>query len=193
MKNNTNFTKDFCNKCWQSLQNHLPDRRKKNSEAQTKRYEDVNERKKTSKSMKGKVNVGEKNAMKRPEVRRRVSITRTKLMKDPEFRKKFSQGSIDAWRRGAYEVINDANCRCKWYTYIHSSGKEYRVQGRWELKFIEWLDKNKYTFECHRGRLDYFDDEGVKRSYYPDFYVHDWNSYVDPKAEHWYKKTVQKI
>jgi len=96
MKNNTNFTKDFCNKCWQSLQNNLPDRRKKNSEAQTKRYEDVNERKKTSKSMKGKVNVGEKNAMKRPEVRRRVSITRTKLMKDPEFRKKFSQGSIDA-------------------------------------------------------------------------------------------------
>ena len=193
MTANKNFTKDFCNKCWQSLQNNLTERRQKNSEAQTRRYADPAERKRTSESMKGKVNLAEKNAMKRADVRQRVSSTRTTMMQDPEFREKFRQGSIAAWRRGAYNVVNDANCRCKWHTYIHSSGKEYRVQGHWELKFIEWLDQNNLTFDCHKGRIDYVDDLGVRRSYYPDFFVYEWKSYVDPKADHWYKKQYRKF
>jgi hypothetical protein len=193
MQTNANFTKDFCNRCWQSLQNNLPERRQKNSEAQTRRYTNYQERKRTSESMKGKVNLGKNNAMTRPEIRKKVSVTRTALMQDSTFRKKFVQGSIDAWRRGSYNVVNDANCKCKWYTYIHSSGKEYRVQGTWELKFIEWLDQNNLTFDCHKGRLDYVDDHGIKRSYYPDFFVYEWNSYIDPKADHWYKKQYRKF
>jgi len=193
MKANINFTKDFCNRCWQAVQNNLLDRRQKNSNAQKRRYEDPAERKRTSESMIGKVNIGEKNAMKRPEVRQKVSKTRSKLMQDTEFRKKFSQGSINAWRRGAYKENNDANCKCKWHTYIHSSGKEYRVQGHWELKFIEWLDKQQLKFDCHRGRIDYIDDSGISRSYYPDFFVYEWNAYVDPKADHWYRIQYRKF
>lgn len=192
MKTNSNFIKDFCNICWQTFQNRLPDRRKKNSEAQTKRYQDPKEREKTRIASKGN-NAGDKNAMKRKEVRQKVSETRSKLMLDPEFRNKFIQGSIKAWRRNAYEIKNDANCKCKWHSYVHSNGAEYKVQGTWELKFIEWMDKNNIKFECHKGRIDYVDDNGISRSYYPDFFVYEWNSYVDPKADHWYKKQYRKF
>lgn len=192
MKKNPHFTQDLCNKCWQSFQNKLPERRKKNSDAQKKRYLDPLERKKTRIASKGN-NSGDKNAMKREHVRKKVSETRSQLMKNPEFRKKFVQGTINAWKRGAYEIVNDVNCRTKWHVYIHSSGKEYRVQGTWELKFIQWLDENNLTFDCHKGRLPYIDVDGVERSYYPDFFVYEWNSYVDPKADYWYKKQYEKF
>ena len=55
------------------------------------------------------------------------------------------------------------------------------------------MDENNLRFECHKGRLDYIDDHGIVRSYYPDFFVYDWNSYVDPKADHWYKKQYRKF
>lgn len=192
MKLNEHFNQDYCNKCWQGIQNNLPERRKKNSEAQKKRYADPKEREKTRLASKGN-NAGDKNAMKRPEVREKVSETRTELMKDSEFRQKFVQGSIDAWKRGCYTVVNDANHKTKWHIYEHSNGNEYRVQGTWELAFIEWLDKNNLTFECHKGRIPYTDDDGIERSYYPDFFVYEWNAYVDPKADHWYRKQYRKF
>lgn len=192
MKQNTTFDKDYCNKCWQKIQNNLPERRRKNSEAQKQRYKDPKEREKTRLASKGN-NAGNANAMKRPEVRKKVSESRSELMKDPEFRKKFSQPSIDAWARGCYSVVNDVNCKTKWHTYIHSNGKEYKVQGTWELKFIEWLDTNNLTFQCHRGRIPYIDDNGTVRNYYPDFYIYEWDAYVDPKADHWYKIQYRKF
>jgi len=192
MKLNPLFDKDYCNVCWQGIQNRSPNRRRKNSEAQIRRYQDPLEREKTRVTSKGN-NAGDKNAMRRKEVRLKVSETRSRLMQDPDFRARFRQGSLNAWKRGAYTVTNDANCRCKWHTYKHSNGTEYRVQGTWELKFIQWMDENNLRFECHKGRLDYIDDHGIVRSYYPDFFVYDWNSYVDPKADHWYKKQYRKF
>lgn len=49
------------------------------------------------------------------------------------------------------------------------------------------------TFQCHRGRIPYTDDNGIVRNYYPNFYVYEWNTYVDPKADHWYKIQYRKF
>lgn len=193
MSKNSLFDMHYCNNCWAYIQNNRSDRKEKNRQGQIKRYAAMSDEEKKKIFGRPGANAGEKNAMKRPEVRAKVSATRSKLMEDPAFRQKFVQGSIDAWKRGAYTVVNDANCKTKWHEYKHSSGKIYKVQGTWELKFIEWLDKNNLSFECHQGRIPFIDDNGIERSYYPDFYVYEWKAYVDPKADHWYKKQHRKF
>lgn len=190
MKKNNLFVMDYCNSCWMSIQNNISDRKEKNRQAQLKRYADPAERARTSQASKGN-NSGNKNAMKRPEIRSRVSETRSELMKCEEYRKKFSQPSIDAWARGAYN--NAKSNRTHWHTYLHSSGIEYKVQGTWELAFVKWLDENNLKFDCHSGRIPYIDDIGVERSYYPDFYVYQWCAYVDPKADYWYRQQYRKF
>ena len=81
--------------------------------------------------------------------------------------------------------------RCKWYKYKHSNGNTYKVQGTWELAFIKWLDKNNILFKCHRGRISYFFN-GIERSYYPDFWIDDWNCYIDVKCDYFYNEEKTK-
>lgn len=190
MKKNKLFDKDYCNLCWQRIQNQQPDRIAKMRASVLRAYQDPTVKQRLSMAMKG-VNKGDKNAMKRPEVRKAVSQTRTKLLSDPAVRKKFAEASLAAWKRGAYE--NAKTGLTKWYNYIHSSGQSYKVQGKYELAFIKYLDEQKLTFECHKGKIPYISDDGLTHHYHPDFFVYEWNSYVDPKATHWYKKQYRKF
>jgi len=195
MQKNPLFSQDFCNKCWQALQNNQPARIEKMTKGVRDAYQNPVVRERLSQAMKG-VNLGEKNAMKRADVRAKVSATRSVLMQDPEFRFKFKQGSIDAWARGAYDnsqLLGLQMGYTKWYDYTHSSGVTYKVQGKYELAFIKFLDENTLTFECHHGKIPYVADDGLTHHYFPDFYVHTWQCYVDPKATHWYKKQYRKF
>ena len=69
----------------------------------------------------------------------------------------------------------------------------YRVQGTWEYKFIEWLDINLFTYEVHKGHLKYKDENNEERVYLPDFYVKEWNSYVDIKNSYLFSLTKTKF
>lgn len=193
MKKNEYFNKDYCNKCWRPILAARPGIKEKVTQgvrnAYSTRGTEIKE--KISHALKG-VNAGDKNGMKRPEVRARVSATRSKLMEDPEFRSKFKQGSLNAWGRGCYDNAN-TSVQTHWHEYKHSNGTTYKVQGRYELKFIEYLDDNNLSFECHKGKIPYTGDDGLTHHYFPDFYVHEWESYVDPKASHWYRIQKRKF
>ena len=70
------------------------------------------------------------------------------------------------------------------HTYI----KSYEYNGiyfdsNWELLVAKDLDKNgiKWT---RPDRLYYIDCNGKKRYYFPDFYLIDYNVYLDPKNEY---------
>lgn len=193
MKKNEYFDKDYCNKCWRPILANRPGVRENVSAGVRKTLEERGDeiKLKISKALKG-INAGDKNAMKRPEVRAKVSATRSKLMENKSFRDKFKQGSLDAWARGCYDG-KEMYGRNAWHVYKHSNGNEYKVQGNYELKFIEYLDKNNLKFECHRGRIPYVADDGLTHHYHPDFYVYDWDSYVDPKAQHWYNIQKRKF
>lgn len=191
MKTNVMFDRDYCNQCWIKILNSDPVKRQKNSRAQLERYKDPAERLKTSIASKGN-NAGNTNAMKRLDVRKKVSETRTELMKDSEFRAKFSQPAINAWARGAYENAKTSG-KAHWHTYVHSNGNDYKVQGRYELAFIKYLDENNLKFDCHKGKIPYVADDGLTHHYFPDFYVHQWKAYADPKATHWYRKQYRKF
>jgi len=108
-----------------------------------------------------------------------------KMSKDPELRKLYSAKTRKAWADGKFDGVRVG--QCKWYEYKHSDGKAYKVQGTWELAFIEWLDKNDLDFKCHRGRIPYTLN-GQNKNYYPDFWINEWNAYADVKCEYFYDR-----
>lgn len=187
------FDRDYCNSCWKPILNNRPQFIENMRNALKQAYIDKPElRDKMSKIVKGR-NAGDKNPMKRAEVRQKVSNTRTKLMQDSEFRAKFKQPSLDAWARGAYDHVFSKNMQAKWHDYQHSNGKLYKVQGRYELAFIRYLDEEGLAFDCHRGKIPYMHDDGFVHHYLPDFYVHAWCAYVDPKANYWFERQHRKF
>lgn len=78
--------------------------------------------------------------------------------------------------------INNKGGRCKWFEVAGQ-----KVQGTWEqnaaIKFeefgIRWqkLNTNKYTFE--------YEMDGKSRSYTPDFYLPDYDVYLELKGRWW--------
>ena len=144
---------------------------------------------KVSKSMMGK-NVGMKNGMKQLEARLKASKTRTEKMKDPEFRKIFSEGTRRAWREGKMDGVNVG--QSKWWDYETKSGRIVKCQGTWELKYVEYLDKNNIPFKAHRGTIPYTMN-GNKHSYLPDFYLITEDRYVDVKNDYHYSISKDKF
>jgi transposase len=59
-----------------------------------------------------------------------------------------------------------------------------RFQGSYEIRFAAWLTSKKMKFRTH-GNIEFFkyvDNNNVKHTYFPDFYVEDWNTYIDTKG-----------
>lgn len=190
LEKNPDFSMDYCKKCWSSIRQKTPLAKKRMSKAIKKMIKNDPEWKiKNSKSKKGKINLGENNGMKSEEGRKKLSETRSKMMANG-YNKEVSKQMKKAWADGKFDGVRVG--QCKWYTYNHSNGKKYKVQGKWELYFIEWLDKNCLEFTCHRGRIPYTLNEN-QHSYLPDFFVNDWNCYVDIKNDYHYSLQKDKF
>lgn len=188
LNDNIDFDKDYCKKCWTSIRQKTDISKIRMSNAILSMIKnDPDWKSRNSKSKIGKINLGDKNGMKSKEARLKVSKTRTELMKSESFRKIISDNTKKAWIDGKFDGVSVG--RSKWHKYKHSNGIIYNVQGTWELAFIEWLDINNLNFSCHKGRLSYI-LEGEKHSYYPDFFVYDWDCYVDVKNDYHY--SIQK-
>lgn len=57
---------------------------------------------------------------------------------------------------------------------------------------MKWADSQKLTYITHKGRIPYILN-GEERSYYPDFWVDDWNCFVDIKNEYHYSLQREKF
>ena len=196
MKKNELFIKDYCNECWRPLLNNRPDKIKKMTDGLKKVWNSEDKRKEMSETIKKVIEisgymVGNRNPMKNSKTREKVGKTRSERMTIEE-RKKYSNGTKKAWEDGKFIGVNSTG-KCIWFDYKHSNGEIYKVQGTWELKFIEWMDKMNIKFKCHKDRIKYIYDDGKEKNYYPDFYVYDWNSYVDIKSTYSYKGQERKF
>lgn len=194
MKSNPLWDMDYCNKCWRPKIYNTPEYLNKMRSGVKRAYENPELRKKISAIVTGR-NSGDNNPMKRQDVKNKVSKTRKELFEHPIFgpalKNKISLGCKEAWQAGKYIGANTSG-ESKWYDYQHSNGLIYKVQGQYELKFIAWLDSQGLEFLCHKGFIPYIDKQGVKRFYYPDFFVTDWNSYIDIKSSYWFHKQKDK-
>lgn len=76
--------------------------------------------------------------------------------------------------------------------YTTKEGKTVYLQSSYELKVAENLDENNIKWE--RPKFLFWEDEKkIKHRYYPDFYLIDFNIYLDPKNDYLIKKDKEKI
>lgn len=77
----------------------------------------------------------------------------------------------------------DAVCgRSKKYDYESIVAGKIKVDGTWELKVAIYLDSIGVEWSRPTNRFDYIKQCGKKSTYKPDFYVKDWNSYIEVKG-----------
>lgn len=122
------------------------------------------------------------NPLKRPEIRARISEFAKN--RPAELRKRIGTGVSKAWADGKFDGVRTG--RCDWFAFPFPDGTTCKVQGTWELAFADWMESRGLSFIGHRGRIGY-DFGGVRRNWYPDFWVDDWNCWVDVKSPHFYR------
>lgn len=191
LKKNPAWNMDYCEPCWSSIRQKTPESKSNMSKAINNMMElDPEWKTRNSESKKGKINLGESNGMKSLDARNKASVSRSNLMATG-YSKIVSDYTKKAWAEGKYDGVKVG--RCKWYHYTHSNGILYKVQGQYEYHFIEWLDKNNIKFDCHRKKLKYADSNGEFHSYLPDFFVYDWDSYVEIKNKFHMSQQIEKF
>lgn len=60
------------------------------------------------------------------------------------------------------------------------------MDSTWEVNLAKWMDDEKIKWDRSRHRHIFWwtDDDGNKRRYYPDFYLPEYNVYLDPKNKY---------
>jgi hypothetical protein len=68
------------------------------------------------------------------------------------------------------------------------------MDSSWEVKLAEFLDANKIVWiRSKKLCLLYIDENGLKRRYYPDFYLPEYDVYLDPKNKYLQQKDAPKL
>ena len=72
--------------------------------------------------------------------------------------------------------------RTKMYDAVDSFGNNVKLKGTWEVLVAKFFDNNsvKWTKEIQREFFYYW--EGQQRRYYPDFYLTEFDKYVEVKG-----------
>lgn len=83
-----------------------------------------------------------------------------------------------------YAIGWEVKCgRAKKYDYISPIAGKIKVDGSWELKVAEYLDLIGVIWYRNKIRFEYFNTlKNKKSTYCPDFYVKDWNTYIEVKG-----------
>lgn len=98
----------------------------------------------------------------------------------------------DSMKKKGFETKNKNNSwgkggKCKWYTI-----ENQRVQGLFELELANWLVENKINFIAHKLKgIKYIDNKNKQRYYYPDFYLPDYNLYLEPHAKYFWDDSFE--
>lgn len=92
-------------------------------------------------------------------------------------------------------IQSTANPNCGGETnYRKYSYKGISMDSSWEVELAGFLDKNNILWIRDRKLCFlYIDEEGCKRRYYPDFYLPEYEIYLDPKNKYLQEKDKSKI
>lgn len=72
--------------------------------------------------------------------------------------------------------------RCPKYSYNSPIAGKVKVDGSWELAVCKYLDLIKVNWERNTKRFAYKNLKGGDSTYCPDFWVEDWQSYIEVKG-----------
>lgn len=109
------------------------------------------------------------------EHKNKISLSRKGQKPSQETREKMSKNN-KGW-------ASMRNGRSKWYEVQMPDGSISKVQGTYELRYAQHLLSQGIDFVCQpKPGLPYVDQFGGTHTYYPDFWVHSLNSYVEIKS-----------
>lgn len=86
--------------------------------------------------------------------------------------------------------INNKGGRCKWYTV-----SDQKVQGTWEKELAELFVEHDIKWEkikVNSHTFEYKCTNGVTRRYTPDFYLKDFDMYIEVKG-YWWGNDKEKV
>lgn len=92
------------------------------------------------------------------------------IYKTTEFRKKCKNGGY-----------KENAGRCAHLTYTKKDGGDVKIQGNWELKVAQFLDKKNLKWSKNKMGYKYI-FEGKEHSYFPDFVIEDKDVYIEVKG-----------
>lgn len=72
--------------------------------------------------------------------------------------------------------------RCKKHKYTSLIAGEISVDGTWELITAKHLDSLGVKWIRNKQRFVYIRPDGKTATYQPDFFVEDWNTFVEVKG-----------
>lgn len=89
-------------------------------------------------------------------------------------------------------------CFIKVKTILNNKGKKqvYKnitMDSSWEVEVAKYLDKLKIIWVRPNWALDWVDSTCKDRKYFPDFYLIDYDIYLDPKNKHCQKLQKEKL
>ena len=77
--------------------------------------------------------------------------------------------------------INNAPGRCKKITYTSNTAGIVHLDGTWELEAAKYFDKMNFKWKRNTERFKYI-FENTEHYYTPDFFIEDWNCYIEIKG-----------
>ena len=72
--------------------------------------------------------------------------------------------------------------RAKKYRYCSTVAGNISVDGTWELIVAKYLDRLGVNWSRNKIRFPYVNLKGTKSTYQPDFFVSDWNTFIEVKG-----------
>jgi hypothetical protein len=77
--------------------------------------------------------------------------------------------------------------------YANKIGEQIRFDSSWEYKIACYLDNKNINWIRPKTGISWKDNTGKERFYYPDFYLPDYDLYLDPKNDQVIKKDKEKL
>lgn len=72
--------------------------------------------------------------------------------------------------------------RCLKYDYNSPIAGKIKIDGTWELSVAKYFDKLGLTWYRNKKRFPYVKPGGKKATYQPDFFIADWDTFLEVKG-----------
>jgi len=101
-------------------------------------------------------------------------------------------------KSGHFPRLCSDECFAKMKSYNAKGIKKQEYNGQffdsnWEVKIAKWLDENNIIWLRPKTAVVWLDKNEKKHRYYADFYLQDFNVYLDPKNPYCITKQKEKL
>ena len=116
-----------------------------------------------------------------PTFKKRAAARLSQITTDPKWRERQSKRMTGAGNPRFGKPAAAGSGHCQWFEYQRSDNKVVKLQGTFELRFARLLDKLHWNWITHGEirRLPYCDSQDNEHTYAPDFYLPDFDLYID--------------